>query len=392
MMVHYQAWTNSVGSHQYKQGFALQGRKTDAVPDWDFKSVRTFDVALCAKSPLRRGFLPGGGLTATNYQRGVDNITSGSYEFWFKDAPWPNWVYYGGHSGAYPLWKAGGIKYGDCATGAVALPQSLIAKAEQKALANLSNKTANLLMLWAERKSTLGLAVSIFSKACRAINLFRRGRFSEAMRLLRVKNPKAWANYYLAFIFGLRPLASDLNSLKEEIETQLGEDRPTVVRGYGIADEKFNPAYISNTYGCKIKGRGRASVKVSLEGTIWSYYLGLLNAVANPLVFAWDAVPFSFIVDWFIDIGTWLRSLTATLGLRFSRGSRGERSEAKFSVEPPDVDQMVGTPPKYDREMLAFQRRVYVKFPGPGLPHFGDPLRNLKSRLVTSLALIVQRR
>lgn len=33
----------------------------------------------------------------------------------------------------------------------------------------------------------------------------------------------------------------------------------------------------------------------------------------NPFVTAWELVPFSFVVDWFVNVGDWLQSQTATL-------------------------------------------------------------------------------
>lgn len=39
--------------------------------------------------------------------------------------------------------------------------------------------------------------------------------------------------------------------------------------------------------------------------------------LTNPAAIAWELVPFSFVVDWFIPIGNFLNSWTDFLGLRF---------------------------------------------------------------------------
>jgi hypothetical protein len=39
--------------------------------------------------------------------------------------------------------------------------------------------------------------------------------------------------------------------------------------------------------------------------------------VVNPLSIAWEVIPFSFVVDWFIPVGQVLEACTATMGLSF---------------------------------------------------------------------------
>jgi hypothetical protein len=43
--------------------------------------------------------------------------------------------------------------------------------------------------------------------------------------------------------------------------------------------------------------------------------------VANPASIAWELVPYSFVVDWFVPVGNTLEAMTATAGLDFVKGS-----------------------------------------------------------------------
>jgi hypothetical protein len=45
---------------------------------------------------------------------------------------------------------------------------------------------------------------------------------------------------------------------------------------------------------------------LELASRAWAQALGL----DKPLRIAWNAIPLSFIVDWFVDVGRWLGSLT----------------------------------------------------------------------------------
>lgn len=53
----------------------------------------------------------------------------------------------------------------------------------------------------------------------------------------------------------------------------------------------------------------------------------------NPVLTAWQLVPFSFIADWFVNVGQVLGSLTDFAGLTFTNTGRGEKHEVKLSSD-----------------------------------------------------------
>lgn len=65
--------------------------------------------------------------------------------------------------------------------------------------------------------------------------------------------------------------------------------------------------------------------------------LQAITTLADPLATAWDLVPWSFIVDRFADIGSYLELRNATLGTTFRSGSLSYKFEWNGKAEVPWV-------------------------------------------------------
>jgi hypothetical protein len=55
--------------------------------------------------------------------------------------------------------------------------------------------------------------------------------------------------------------------------------------------------------------------------------------LTNPLEIVWELVPFSFIADWFMPVGSYIDSLDAMKGIKFIRGSKSERLSVTGSID-----------------------------------------------------------
>jgi hypothetical protein len=123
--------------------------------------------------------------------------------------------------------------------------------------------------------------------------------------------------------------------------------------------------------------------------------------IDNPMEVAWEIVPFSFVADWFIPIGEYLKNLTATNGLTFYAGVRSDRYVAKCEqTTVANGRSYVSGLTKYGptsgsgkatREILRISRRRLDEWPGPVFPGFRDP-RDTKdggiSRATSAIALL----
>jgi hypothetical protein len=128
--------------------------------------------------------------------------------------------------------------------------------------------------------------------------------------------PKAFANNWLAFHFGWEPLVQDIGA---GIKTLSKPYPPRRIFGKG-----------SGTYFSRNKSAGsfwtyteldyRSFVKTGATVTVNSPNLFIAQQLGfvNPLSVAWELVPFSFVVDWFVNVGQVLGQMSEFAGLTLS--------------------------------------------------------------------------
>lgn len=138
------------------------------------------------------------------------------------------------------------------------------------------------------------------------------------------------AESLIALEWGLKPMLEDAHLLALNIEGKLLEgslrvngrsasfrEDSTTVPGMDLS---LGQEFLAST---EVTTNTRRGVSTSLwydidvAGLRTLTQLGLTDI---PQV-AWALLPFSFAVDWVIPIGTWLKSLTATFGLRYQGGT-----------------------------------------------------------------------
>lgn len=147
------------------------------------------------------------------------------------------------------------------------------------------------------------------------------------------------ANGYLQFKYGWKPLLSDVyNAANESIRVVVNKLERTSASAKIPEGRKYIRKYAS--YGSSVDvpvertvSEGSFSgckIGVSLEIPPDSFRLDRWTSV-NPVSIAWELVPYSFVVDWFFDIGSYLRNIETglLLGARFRSGYVSEiwRSE-----------------------------------------------------------------
>lgn len=115
----------------------------------------------------------------------------------------------------------------------------------------------------------------------------------------------------------------------------------------------------------------------------------------NPASIAWELVPYSFVVDWFYDIGSYLRGCESALMYNslFANGwlSEVRSNKTQFLGLPRSTSRISGSlQATGSYESFAFTRSVLTQIPVPQKPVVGGALDLSWRQLTSALALLRQ--
>ncbi len=192
---------------------------------------------------------------------------------------------------------------------------------QNKAYARLMDKireTAGVGQNLAEYKQTLGLLRGTIDALKSPIKAFAKA----AHRVFRKRESGYWrtpleelGQAWLIFHFGVEPLIKDLHSIMERLESDSNftwERHTASAKGrWGV---RINEALNKDAWYSVENYVG--TVRYSMDVRLKDPQLALLNdfGLINPASIAWELVPFSFVVDWFYPVGSYLNSFTDLLG------------------------------------------------------------------------------
>lgn len=291
-----------------------------------------------------------------------------------------------------------------------------------KALGKLSVSNGSALVTLAEAGKTASLISTTVTKITRAYSSLKRGRLRQFLLILgitkvsrnrEIRFYRGWRKAFrennlrdfvfqtwLEFKYGWMPLYSDIHSQAKNLAEYMTERSTSAVRR------------VVATHQTEKKGRrvDKSSVYWHIHSDefdskqgrlVINYKFGSPPSAANvfgltnPLLVAYELLPFSFVYDWFQPIGKYLESLTATNGLTFHSGTYTEKGKAVITN-----DLRVGTPTGsgpslivcssvsgVSYEIATYKNRGLLgNFPSPEVPDFRQPEGFAK--FFTSLALL----
>lgn len=291
-------------------------------------------------------------------------------------------------------------------------------EARRKSLSRLQAKVndmrVNLAQAFGERKQTASLLADTAVRIATAARALRRGDFRTAGASLGLTSKKGWnpsqreidavikthptkriANHWLELQYGWKPLLQD---------------------AFGAA-ELLGDKVRLDTFNTRVKSSGRHyqfSTGKSLGATIWNgsvfshcqvrfvltYRMddearAILSqtGISNPALLAWELLPYSFVVDWFIPVGNYLESLMTYDGFVLVDGTES-RTETwnfskNFSYSKDDLLERSYAYGHANFNEVLYHRKSLDGFPHQALPKFrnplgGDPL----TRFLTAASLI----
>lgn len=264
-------------------------------------------------------------------------------------------------------------------------------------------KVGNQKAGWGENIATANQTLNLFGtnafRIVGALNSLRKGNIKGAWKALGVdarkrqgarwsksyaSNPaQAIAQFWLELQYGWRPLIQDLYGTVELFHRKVSQSE-TIQKASGQSaltkSDTWRPTVGSEytTFSSQTVYSRKYIVrfKIADQETRTLQQLGIIN----PIELAWNLLPYSFVVDWFLPIGNWLQSWTATVGTQFVDGCV-DTKEIYWSSRTDKGTRLnsPGTQLTFDfafvgsQRSFTFTRTPINDYPVALLPHFKNP-------------------
>lgn len=184
-------------------------------------------------------------------------------------------------------------------------------KLQARLIKKIREHEFNLGVELGQGKQTMTMLYSSFSRVTRALVHVKHGRIGRAASVLGVQghrtklSKKDVSGNWLELQYGWLPF---LGSVKDGMDAwaSMNSKRKTSVRASVKYGRSLEGSQSPSTYSCmgQVTCRKRIVYEMT-ERLSASRELGLLD----PYSIAWELLPFSFVVDWFIPIGAYLENL-----------------------------------------------------------------------------------
>jgi len=233
--------------------------------------------------------------------------------------------------------------------------------AKNKVLSKLEGLNTNLATFLGEGHATYQMLGTTALRLAQAARNIRKGDFSGAGHALgfepsqrgmsRIRQAAKTArnqsellgNTWLEYQYGWKPLLSDLYGSVEafrqgvvppgriyHLTAQVSNE---TTQTFPPINASFNDKLKSRKENRKLKRSSKAKAGVYVQVTspmaATLQQLGLLN----PLSLAWELLPYSFVVDWFLPIGSYLGALSSSLGYTQVRSWSSSELKNELTVD-----------------------------------------------------------
>lgn len=195
----------------------------------------------------------------------------------------------------------------------------------------------------AERRSTLALITSNAKRLAKAARMIRKGKPAKAAKALGhgyrkpadVGGFKGPADEWLQLQYGWGPLLSDIHgalvtadfaNVRNKPRRVLVGDSTTVNGSYETVagmELKSNLPWPSHEwsirYPYRVNVNREVRVKVCVDVKPDNKTLATVDqlGITNPALVAWEVVPYSFVIDWFVPIGDWISATPPLWGVSY---------------------------------------------------------------------------
>jgi len=196
-----------------------------------------------------------------------------------------------------------------------------------QALVKMADAKVNLPVAYAEASKTSSMILDAAKRISNAMRALRRGRLGDLAKELNI-TPSRVHKTWLEYKYGWMPLLMDVKGAAEFFAQQhVGRPPRFVVTKRERVQETFTRTDMIDAFGGLPKTDDIYTCKCDFDVRI-SYWCELSSphlaemqqlGMTNPALVAWELVPYSFVFDWFIQVGDWLTALTAQQGVTIRR-------------------------------------------------------------------------
>lgn len=245
--------------------------------------------------------------------------------------------------------------------------RELIDSATNQCLLKLKDEKANIALDLAEGVKTYDMIVSSAVRLIGAAIAVKHGNLKRAANLLGVNSIGGLSRNLLAYNYGWKPLMADIYGGVELIKQQL-EPSLLVTARHTSRTSVMDYAFNTNQKTIKVN----AASTCCITGKISDNYKRIASQTGfnvNPLELAWELIPWSFVVDWVLPVGDFIREMQAPTGLDFVSGYRNVRIETS-GITPAyglPSDWTVISQAAAEHKGFSFLRGTLTNFPQPVL-------------------------
>lgn len=184
-------------------------------------------------------------------------------------------------------------------------------------LNKIKDQKCNLSVSVAELGKATDMVFNMARDIWKVFHSIRSGRaLPDFVRLINDKSTpvsRRFASRFLEYTYGWTPTAMDVYGLSQLIEQRIQEGVHIYVDATRTEKKNFTSLDYAGTPTSSdlLVLKGRARYKVD------NRYLRTLSqsGITNPGLLAWELIPYSFVIDWVIDIGGYLSTLDALNGV-----------------------------------------------------------------------------
>lgn len=220
----------------------------------------------------------------------------------------------------------------------------------------LQNNRVNLASSVAEYRESANL---FYKTALMFRDIYRITRLKGVSKLLRQRRKhikvSAIPASILQYNFGVAPLVGDLFSVVEALRLKL--EAPILCRtSASVKKRRENVVYNGGGFEYYLTDtfKQRATIYYDMNP---DSYLSSQFDLGNPVEWAWELIPFSFMVDWVIPIGGFLNNLDALTGISNIRGTLTTKVDQRYKARWYDAQQVAkshtGYFKSYERSTIA---------------------------------------